>query len=157
MTDERPLADLVNELRADHRRRWMEGDRVAIEDFFERNPRLCADSERALEFVYGEILLREELGESPDWEDYARRFPDLAERLTALLEVHRALESGCLLDLTDAESPGRADGVGGRPAPGGPSPGGWTATRSWGSWAAAGWAWSTGRGMSASIARSRSR
>ncbi len=122
MTKERPLAEMVDELRVEQRRRWMGGDRVAVEDFFERSPRLFADSERALEFVYSEVLLREELGESPDWDDYTRRFPALAERLSALLEVHRAVESGCLLDLTDAGTPGSRTAWDGDSIPTGPRP-----------------------------------
>ncbi len=122
MTDERPLAERVDELRAEQRRRWMTGDRVPIEDFFGRDPGLLGDPERALELVYSEILLREELGESPDWDDYARRFPGLAERLAALLEVHRAVESGCLLDLTDAGTPVGRTAWEGEPIPIGPRP-----------------------------------
>ena len=57
MTEERPLAELVDELRAEQRRRWMAGDRVPVEDFLGRDPGLLADPERALELVYGEVLL----------------------------------------------------------------------------------------------------
>ncbi len=105
MTDERPLTERVDALRVEQRRRWTGGDRVSLEELLERDPSLLADSERALELVYGEILLREELGESPDWGDYTQRFPALAGGLSALRKVHRALESGGLLDLTDADSP----------------------------------------------------
>ena len=51
MTEERPLAELVDDLRAEERRRWLDGDRVPIEDLLGQNPRLLADTERALELV----------------------------------------------------------------------------------------------------------
>ena len=57
MTEELPLAELVGELRAEERRRWLAGDRVPVEDLLDQNPRLLADAERALELVYGEVLL----------------------------------------------------------------------------------------------------
>ncbi len=122
MTEERPLADLVGELRAEERRRWLAGDRVCAEDLLERNPRLLADTERALELVYGEVLLREELGEAPELEEYARRFPAFAEGLVALFDVHRALESGLLLDLTAADTPDGSTAWDGDSALPGPRP-----------------------------------
>jgi serine/threonine protein kinase len=48
--------------------------------------------------VYNEILLREERGETPRLEEYLQRFPQFAAQLKPLFEVHRALESGSLLD-----------------------------------------------------------
>jgi eukaryotic-like serine/threonine-protein kinase len=122
MTEERPLAELIGELRTEQRFRWTEGDRVPVEGLFERDPRLLVDTERALELVYGEILLREELGESPQLEEYARRFPAFADRLSILFEVHRALESGQLLDLTGMGTPEGWTAWEGDPVPTGPRP-----------------------------------
>jgi hypothetical protein len=98
-------AELVDDLRDEQRRRWLVGDRVTAETVLDRNPRVRDDAEHALEFIYGEVMLREERGEFPAIEEYARRFPGLAERLVLLFEVHRALESGSLLDPTVHDRP----------------------------------------------------
>ena len=103
--DDRPVAELVGDLRRELRRRWDAGDRVPAERLLARHPRVRDDAECALEFVYGEVLLREALGEFPSLDEYARRFPDLADRLVPLFEVHRALESGRLMEPTNADSP----------------------------------------------------
>jgi eukaryotic-like serine/threonine-protein kinase len=100
--DKGSLADLVYALRVEQRRRWLDGDPVAAETLLEQTPRVRDDDEHALEFIYGEVLLREELGHFPNLEEYARRFPGLSDRLAALFEVHRALKSGRLLEPTDA-------------------------------------------------------
>ena len=97
MTDERPLAELVGELRAEQRRRWMEGDRVPVEDLLEQNPRLLADTERALELVYGEVLLREELGEvTASWKNTrggSPRLPSGSPRSSRC--IGRSSRGGC--------------------------------------------------------------
>ena len=95
------------------------GDRVAAETVLDHHPRVRDQAERALEFIYGEVLLREERGEFPAIEEYARRFPGLADRLVLLFEVHRALESGRLLDPTEkGASPGSTDMGTGSASPG---------------------------------------
>jgi WD40 repeat protein len=99
--DNRSLAGLVDDLRDEQRRRWLEGDRVSAETLLEQAPRVRADAEHTLEFIYGEVLLREEFGEFPSIDDYVLRFPGLSDRLADLFEVHRALESGRLLEPTD--------------------------------------------------------
>ena len=52
--------------------------------------------------VYTEVLLREANNESPQLNEYLRRFPHLAAQLTPLFEVHRALESDQLLSPEDS-------------------------------------------------------
>src|SRR5688572_20761811 len=79
-------------LGVDQRERWLIGERVPAEDYLRDHPDL-ADGERALEVVYGEFLLREELGETPDPEEYFGRFPRYAERLGQQFRLHRALRS----------------------------------------------------------------
>ena len=98
-------ADLIGDLRDEQRRRWGAGDRVSAERVLARYPTVRDDDECALEFVYGEVLLREALGEYPTLNEYARRFPHLHDRLVPLFEVHHALESGRLLEPTNADSP----------------------------------------------------
>ena len=50
------------------------------------------DPEAAIEVIYGEFLLREELGEAPELGEYQRDHPDYAVELAIQLELHRALE-----------------------------------------------------------------
>ena len=54
------LSELVDDLRDEQRSRWLAGDRVAAEAMLDRNPSVRDDAEHALEFIYGEVLLREE-------------------------------------------------------------------------------------------------
>ena len=78
-------------LRVDQRERWRIGDRVPAADYLRDFPALRGDPEAALEVIYGELLLREELGEAPAPEEYLRAYPEYAERLRMLVELHRAL------------------------------------------------------------------
>ncbi len=86
-------AEVAAVLLVDQRERWQLGERVPAEVYLELVPGLQADFEYAVELVYGEFLLCEQLGEAPPPEEYARRFPQLAERLLLQIELHRALES----------------------------------------------------------------
>jgi tetratricopeptide (TPR) repeat protein len=88
------LDDVLAVLRVDQRRRWLAGDRVSVAAYLRDFPALADDSEAVFELVYNEILIREELGESPDPHEYAAAFPLLAGRLRLQLEVHEALSSG---------------------------------------------------------------
>src|SRR5262245_51404048 len=84
---------LAEALRAEQRERWQRGERVAAEWYLRGHPALPPDGDRALELVYQEILLREELGEAPQLTEYQQRFPRLASRLAALFEVHQVIAS----------------------------------------------------------------
>ncbi len=94
----------VDNLCREQRSRWQSGDRVFSETLLAGHPDLRADPECVLEMLYGEVLLREELGEQPRIEEYQGRFPDLTERLKALFEVHHVLESGDSLEGLASES-----------------------------------------------------
>jgi serine/threonine-protein kinase len=86
-----PPDQVVAVLAVDQRERWLAGERRPAEAYLEHCPTLGADGERALELVYGEFLLREELGEEPAPDEYLRRFPQFAARLAQQVEVHRAM------------------------------------------------------------------
>jgi serine/threonine-protein kinase len=89
--DALPLEDLLAVLRVDQRRRWLSGERVDVRTYRRDFPAVAADPEAFFELVYHEILIREDLGERPDPGEYARSFPDLAERLRLQVEVHEEL------------------------------------------------------------------
>jgi serine/threonine protein kinase/tetratricopeptide (TPR) repeat protein len=78
-------------LQADLRTRWRRGECVRVEDYLARDPGLAADSERLLDLIYHEVVLREEAGEPLCAADYYRRFPALADQLRPVFEVHEAL------------------------------------------------------------------
>lgn len=83
-----------------HRRRWRDGDRLPVEVFLERFPPATLHDDELLDLIYNEVVLREEDGESPDLEEYLRRFPQYAGDLRAQFEVHRALQTGRPFTLT---------------------------------------------------------
>jgi serine/threonine-protein kinase len=85
------LPQLAAVLAVDQRERWQRGERIAAETYLQHYPALRADVEHALELVYGEFLIREELREVPALEEYIQRFPQYACRLQEQAEVHRAL------------------------------------------------------------------
>src|SRR5689334_11612199 len=72
----------------DQRERWLLGQRVLTEDYLRLYPHLNDDFEYVLELVYGEYLLCEERGESPDLDTYTRRFPAFAPRLKLQVDLH---------------------------------------------------------------------
>ena len=86
-----PLAQLLEVLRADRRRRWLTGDRVPAEAYLRRHPAFRDDPLAAVELIYHEALLREELGEAVEADEYLRRFPQWTTQLERVFEVHRAL------------------------------------------------------------------
>jgi tetratricopeptide (TPR) repeat protein/tRNA A-37 threonylcarbamoyl transferase component Bud32 len=73
-------------------RAWRQGGRVPVEEYLAQQPALRGDDEAVLDLIYQEVVLREEVGESPQLEEYLRRFPALAPQLALQFEVERALE-----------------------------------------------------------------
>src|SRR5262249_49208594 len=98
-----PPAGLAAVLRVDQRGRWRAGDPVAAEAYLDRSPAVRAAPDAAVDLVYGEFLLREQLGERPALDEYLRRFPEHDGVLRAQIELHRALEG----DPTDTREPSR--------------------------------------------------
>jgi serine/threonine protein kinase len=98
MAEERTAAQLVEELRAEQRGCWLRGERVGVEVYLAQHPALQADTDGAVKLIYHEVLLREERGEAPQLDEYLQRFPQWADRLRPLFEVHQAVASGHLLD-----------------------------------------------------------
>src|SRR5262249_15289070 len=79
----RQLADLVC---TDQRERWRAGDRVRVEAYFQRFPRLRSDPALALDLVYAEVLMREGDGSAAD-AALSARFPDLAPALPVQVDL----------------------------------------------------------------------
>ena len=81
----------LDDLLANQRSSWERGDRVLVESLLDRHPGLKASDPSVLDLIYNEIILREEKGESPDFEEYAKRFPNFAPALRRQFEVHQAV------------------------------------------------------------------
>jgi tRNA A-37 threonylcarbamoyl transferase component Bud32/tetratricopeptide (TPR) repeat protein len=78
---------LFEALLAEQRSDWSTGKRIPVDERLRQRPGLAADSAQRAELVYHEYLLRRELGESPDWQDYLRRFSEDAAALSLLREA----------------------------------------------------------------------
>ncbi|HEV2947326.1 MAG TPA: WD40 repeat domain-containing serine/threonine protein kinase, partial [Gemmataceae bacterium] len=87
------LRQLLVTLRMDQEACWQQGQRISAEEYLQAHPTLQTDRELAVELIYAEFLLREQRGESPDIEEYRRRFPQYAERLQLQIELHRAIQA----------------------------------------------------------------
>jgi tetratricopeptide (TPR) repeat protein len=106
--------ELVERLRADQRRRWLNGERFGIDGYLAEYPALATEPEAVFELLYHEWLIREETGDHPVLDEYLVAYPALAERLRMQIEVHQALEfdeewdfatqadSGSIVDLEPA-------------------------------------------------------
>ncbi len=88
------LAEILAVFRVDQRERWLRHQPVRAETYLQWCPGLANDPEAALELVYGEYVLREELGQTPALTEYTQRFPQYAARLQQQVELHRALADG---------------------------------------------------------------
>lgn len=88
-----PSSDLgpAGALRADQRQCWLRGQRVRVEDYLKWTPAIRNDTDMILDLVYGEFLLREELGENPKPEEYLQRFPIHADALRRQFRLHELL------------------------------------------------------------------
>jgi tRNA A-37 threonylcarbamoyl transferase component Bud32 len=101
-----PAARLVELLRADQRQRWQRGERVPAEAYLRDHTAVQSDEEAALDLIYSEFVLREDLGETPTFEEYFQRFPQYRPRLERQFRVHQALAWG--------STEGRAGSTGGQ-------------------------------------------
>jgi tetratricopeptide (TPR) repeat protein len=105
--------ELVDKVCDDQLKRWRAGQRIPAESYLARYPSLQESGESALELIYGEFLMREELGESPQLEEFHLRFPHLASRLQKQFALHGALlslDSTPEKQLDAAEADGEPDG-----------------------------------------------
>jgi serine/threonine-protein kinase len=90
--------EMLAVLRYDQCQRWRTGDHVPAEWYLQAYSVLKTDPDQALVLIYGEYLLRQELGEKPCLDEYVRRFPSHAERLREQDEFHREVGGGSWLN-----------------------------------------------------------
>ena len=72
--------------------RWRNGDKPLVESYLHLVPELGSDKRRLMDVIYQEILLRGAAGEPSSYDEYARRFPELADELRLQFEVHGGLD-----------------------------------------------------------------
>jgi tRNA A-37 threonylcarbamoyl transferase component Bud32 len=85
------LTELVTVLRVEQKDRWQRGDKILVEAYFQQYPQLQADQEAALDLIYSEFVLREQLGDQPQVTEYVQRFPHYGPSLRALLALDAVL------------------------------------------------------------------
>jgi serine/threonine-protein kinase len=119
------LNDLLRRACAELRRRLEAGLPCQAESFLEALPALAADPVRAVELIVTEFLVRRELGEAPDPEEWLGRFPRWRDDLRRRFEMLRVLE-GSTSGARNHEAKTRVQFKGRRPRPPacpGPGPG----------------------------------
>jgi serine/threonine protein kinase len=84
--------DLLEVALAEQRQHWLSGKRTPAALWLRQYPALASDPSEASELVYHEFALREELGESPDWEEYLQRFPEYTAQLRLLHQADQIVE-----------------------------------------------------------------
>jgi tRNA A-37 threonylcarbamoyl transferase component Bud32 len=72
-------------------RRVRDGDEQASEDLLGEHPDLAADPDAALELIYAEVVARDEAGRTLSRSAWLSRFPQYADRLGRLLDLHTAI------------------------------------------------------------------
>ncbi len=77
--------------RLDQRERWFRGHQVIVEAYLALQTGLADDEELLLDFLYGEVLLREDNGQQPQAAEYLQRFPQLAGPLKRQFQLHGGL------------------------------------------------------------------
>ncbi|MFN9850631.1 MAG: protein kinase domain-containing protein [Planctomycetota bacterium] len=78
-------------LRREQYDRWMRGDRVEAREYFVQWPDLFENREAALDLIYSQYCLAEDTDTPPCREEYCSKYPEFAEELHRLLDVHQEL------------------------------------------------------------------
>lgn len=84
-------AQVAAVIAVDQYERWRTGDRVPAEYYLSLLPQGPALDQAVCDIIYGEYLLREQLDEHPDPNEYRLRFPSQAELFSRQIEVHQAI------------------------------------------------------------------
>jgi serine/threonine protein kinase len=87
--------------------RWRHGQRVGVEDYYQKYPELPRSRTVLIKLLFEEYRIRHRYGDEPDLSVYQRRFPEVSEDLRRLLQRSDTLY---------------ATPVQGAPATGGPRP-----------------------------------
>ena len=84
---------LAQMLRGDQRMRWLQGQRIPVEEYLTYYPELRGNTSTIQELLQSELQLRRELKLPIDLEELLGRFPDQADWLRQIIEQIRQQES----------------------------------------------------------------
>lgn len=87
---------LLDSLLDRQKQSWLEGRRPSVDDLLADSD-LRSNDEAVLDLLYNEIVVRDELGETPTSEEYVRRYPHLSGEIEPLFEVHRIVGDRALM------------------------------------------------------------
>jgi len=90
-------------LRIDLNLRWDDSEPVRVETYRDRYLKL--DVETLVALCYEEFCRREEDGQTPFPSEYDERFPDLADRLRRVFDIHELVGNAASTDFQAATSP----------------------------------------------------
>lgn len=85
------VSGLLREACADLVRRLRNGESAAAEQYFTTFPALADDPDAAVELIYSEFALLDELGRAPDEATFLTRFPRWQAKLRRQFDIHRLL------------------------------------------------------------------
>jgi DNA-binding beta-propeller fold protein YncE/tRNA A-37 threonylcarbamoyl transferase component Bud32 len=91
MGEEPTPAVLVKLLCSQQQQCWQRGQRTQAESYLEQYPTLAENPTCAVELIFQEFLLREQLGEAPRPEEFVQRFPQFAQQLKLVFQVDRQI------------------------------------------------------------------
>jgi serine/threonine protein kinase len=97
-------ADAAAVIAIDQFERWSAGERVPAEEYLKLVPEGGDRDQAVCDVIWGEYLLREQLGEAPAAAEFISRFPAQAELFARQLTLHQALT-----DAEAAEAPASAE------------------------------------------------
>jgi serine/threonine protein kinase len=89
--DARLAATIIDHLVTELRERWDQGERPPIGEVFGQHPELLHEPS-AIDLIYEDICLREEIGEKTVWQQALHDFPQFEQELQTLRDCHQLLE-----------------------------------------------------------------
>ncbi|HEV3142875.1 MAG TPA: serine/threonine-protein kinase [Gemmataceae bacterium] len=92
-------------LRGDQRMRWLQGQRIPVEEYITYYPELRGNTNTIQELLLSELQLRRELRLPFDQEEFCTRFPEQADWLRKTIERMRQEESAHETSTGSEESP----------------------------------------------------
>ncbi len=86
------LERLLDAILAEQRCDWIAGKRILADETLRQHPELADEPACAAELIYHEFSLRQELGESPDWQQHIRQYPEHTALLERLRQADELVE-----------------------------------------------------------------
>jgi len=83
---------LLDAVLAEQRRDWIAGKCIPADERLRQHPELADEPACAAELIYHDFSLRHELGESPDWQQQLRTYPEHAALLERLRQADQLVE-----------------------------------------------------------------